>query len=523
MPNASLRRMCGRILALVRSWRRAAPLLVFLLQARAAAQPATPAPTASPAATPAPRPVAAEPPDGGTSEGLPGLAGVVAAFDDEPGTVRATWRATYFDAPDFGESGVDLTGLGSSLAIGWSPLSRLGFAIQGAGTSHHGEGMVPGSVQALGDMAISAAWIPLGDAPWRAGGRAGVLLFAGDEPFAYGDSLSPFADVIGSARTGPVRFSANLGYVDDRSEEAIPSDAVLSPPLRAAYGVADGPCARAAVVVSAPLLNGRLEPFAAVKSRMWFGDVKKGDTVLGSGGFRLSLGPADRRLAIEAGVDLSLVPGEDAARRPLEPPMRMFAGLSLVLPPARPSGVVTRVEVPMPPPPPTTGDVEGLVRDGRSGEPLAWVIVDVPGFTQNPILSDAGGVYRVKGIPAGAAKVRVQKQGYAVSSLPVEIKAGAVTTADATLEPTGAKTTGVFAGDVRGRDGKPVAAKITFQFGSESRTVAADATGKFQVSLPSGSFSLKVEAPGFIAQSKTLSVAAGEQTVFNFVLQPVQP
>lgn len=503
-------------------------MLVFLLQARAEAQPAaatpSPAPTAAATATPAPGPVAFEVPGGGASDGLPGLAGVVSAFDEEPGTVRATSGVTYFNAADFGGSGVDLAGLGSSIAVGWSPLSRLAFAVRASGTSHHGEGMVPGSVQALGDMAFSAAWIPLGrDSRLRAGGRAGVLLFAGDEPFAYGDALSPFVDVIGSARTGPVRFSGNFGYVEDRSEEAIPSDAVLSTPLRAAYGVADGPYARAAVVASAPLMNGRLEPFAVVKSRTWFGDVKKGDTVLGGGGVRLSLGPADRRLAIEAGVDLALVPGKDEARRPLEPPMRMFAALSLALPPSRPPGVITRVEVPVPPPPPTTGDVEGLVRDGRSGEPLAWVIVDVPGFTQNPILSDASGIYRVKGIPAGATKVRVQKQGYAISMLPVEIKAGAVTTADATLEPAGAKTTGVFAGDVRGRDGKPVAAKITFQFGSETRTVAANAAGKFQVSLPSGTFSLKIEAPGFIAQSKTLAVSAGEQTVFNFVLQPVQP
>jgi hypothetical protein len=175
------------------------------------------------------------------------------------------------------------------------------------------------------------------------------------------------------------------------------------------------------------------------------------------------------------------------------------------------------------PPPPTTGDVEGLVRDGRSGEPLAWVIVDIPGVTQNPILTDASGVYRVKNIPAGTVKVRVQKQGYAIATLPVEIKAGAVAAANVTLEAAGAKTTGVFAGDVRGRDGKPVFAKITFQYGNETRTVIADAAGKFQVTLPAGTFSLKVEAAGLIAQSKTVVVTAGEQTVFNFVLQPVQP
>lgn len=492
---------------------------MFLRCAGAGAQPAV-SPTATP---PAASEIAGRTPESATGEGLPGVGGVLVAFEDEPGTVRAAWRASYFSTPDFGESGVDLTGLGSSLAIGWSPLSRLSIALQASGTSHHGEQMIPSAVQALGDVGVSVAWIPLGAGSWRAGGRAGVLALSGDEPFAYGDALSPFADVIGTASAGPARLTANAGYLHDRSEEALPADTVLNAPLRAAYGVSEGPVARISLLASVPLLSGRVEPFTTVKSRIWFGDVEKGDSVLGTAGLKLSLGPADRRLAIEAGVDLALVPGDEAAARPLEPPTRYFATLSFVLPPARPIPVVTRVEVPAPPPPPTTGDVEGLVRDARSGEPLAWVIVDVPGFTQNPILSDAGGVYRLKGIPAGTVKVRVQKQGYAITSLPVEIKAGAVATADATLEPAGAKTTGVFAGDVRGRDGKPVSAKITLQLGSETRVVTADAAGKFQLSVPSGSISLKVEAPGFIAQSKTLSVNAGEQAVFNFVLQPVQP
>lgn len=457
---------------------------------------------------------------GGHSE----VGGALTATDAEPGTIRATWRASYFQADDFGNSGVDLTGLGSSLAIGWSPLARLSLAIQGAGTSHHGEGMVPSSVQALGDVAVSAAWTPIASGDLRAGARVGVFLLSGDEPLAYGDAASPFGDVLASMRVGPVNVHANAGYLVDRSEEVVPENAVLSPPLRAAYGASEGPNARAALAVGIPIAR-RIEPFAAVKSRFWFGDVKSGDTVLGGGGLRLLLGPEDRRLAIEAGVDLALVPGKDAAARPLEPPMRMYAALAFVLPPSRPQPVITRVEVPVvaPTPAPTTGDVEGLVRDGRSGEPLAWVIVDVPGVTQNPILTDASGVYRVKNIPAGAVKVRVQKQGYAISTLPVDIKAGGVAMADVTLEPAGAKTTGVFAGDVRGRDGKPVFAKVTFQLGAETRTVIADAAGKFQVTLPPGTFQLKVEAAGFLSQTRPIAVTAGEQTAFNFVLQPVQP
>lgn len=480
----------------MRGWRRVAPLLVFLLHARAEAQP--------------------------VADGHPEIGGVLTASEQERGTVRASWRASYFQADDFGKSGVDLTGLGSSLAIGWSPLERLSLALQGSGTSHQGDGMVPGAVQALGDVAVSAEWVPIGSKDFRAGARAGVLLLSGDKPFAYGAAASPFVDLLASSTLGPLSLHANAGFLLDRSEEAIPAETVLSPPLRAAYGVSEGPSARASVAAAFPLLSGRLEPFAAVKSRLWFGDVESGDTVLGAGGVRVALGPADRRLSIEAGVDLALVPGKDTATRPLEPPARVYATLSFVLPPARPQAVVTRVEVPMPPATPTTGDVEGLVRDGRSGEPLAWVIVDVPGVTQNPILTDASGVYRVKSIPAGAIKVRVQKQGYALTTLPVDIKAGAVSTADVTLEPAGAKTTGVFAGDVRGRDGKPVLAKATFQLASETRTVVADATGKFQVTLPPGTFQLKVEAAGFISQTRPIVVTAGEQTAFNFVLQPVQ-
>lgn len=507
-----------------RTARNVAPVLVFLLPLPAVGQavPSAPAPVV-PVATES-RPARIE---GSAGDGLPGIGGVVVPIDDEPGTVRLSMHGSYFDARDFGKSGTDLTGLGSSFAVGWSPFRRLGLAFEASGTSHHGEPMVPAGVQALGDLAGSVAWAPIsfGDRG-GAGVRAGVRFWSGDEPFsAYGDTASVFADVLAgaSAREGRIRFALNAGYVDDRGENLLPEDTVLSVPLRAAYGTAAGPHARVRLLAAAPLAGGRIEPFVALNARRWFGDVEEGDTVLAGLGVRARIGRDDRAILLDSRVDVRLLTGKEGAARPLEPPMRLWAGITFVLPPVR-SGApqIFRVEVPAPPPPPTEGGVEGLVRDARSGEPLAWVIVDVPGHTPNPILSDANGVYRVKGLPAGDLKVRVQKQGFAIAQVPVVVKAGETVTHDVTLEPAGAKTTGVFAGDVRGRDGKPVAAKITFTFGNETRTVVADAAGKASVTLPPGSFSLVVEAPGFVSQTKTLSVAAGEQTVFNFVLVPVQ-
>lgn len=505
---------------------KGAPFLLFLFSP-ALAQTPGPTPELEPTAIPEATPPASDPsgraPDGAVAEGLAGTAGVISAIDDDPGTMRAVWQASYFSADDFGKTGVALTGLGSSVGVGWSPSAHLALALVASGASYHGDGMFPESVQALGDLLLSAVWTPYRSGGWRAGGRAGVALLAGGRPFEYGDAVTPFVDAIGSGRIGPVRLSANAGYVADRSEALLPAGAMTPPALRAAYGVAAGPHARVSVVSSAPLADGRVEPFVALKGRAYFGDVESGDTVLGASGLIARFGSAGRTVAIEAGLTAALVTGEESAARPLEPPVRAHVGLSLVLPPARPVPVVRMVEVPAPPPPPTTGDIEGLVRDARSGEPLAWVIVDVPGVTQNPILSDAAGVFRIKGLPPGGTKVRVQKQGYAVTTVPVEVVAGTTATADVTLGAGTSRGTGVFAGDIRSRDGKPVAARLTFTYGNESRAVQADAAGKVQISLPPGTFTLKVEAAGFLPQTRTLSVAGGEQTVFNFVLIPVQP
>jgi hypothetical protein len=468
-----------------------------------------------------------DPSAGATSEGVAGIAEIPIAGSLAPATLRFGLRGSGFDQSRFGGTNVALTGMGSALSIGWTPAARLELAAAALASSHHGTHMLPDSIQALGDVSLSGTWTFVEGARAAAALHAGARFDAGTSPFAgYADSASPFADLLAAARIGPLATSVDLGWVQDRSEAVVPGNAELSPAQRAAYGAADGPWARESLAVALPLSGGAITPFAAAKAREYFGNVTGGDATLADLGLRIAHAGPSRTFSIELGVEAPLGKEKASARRPLDPDLRVFGGIAILLPPAHAvASAPTVVEkiVQAPPPPPTTGGVTGTVRDARSGEPLSWVVVDVPSVLDNPILTDGSGVYHLHGLPSGAAQIKIQKPGYASTTVPVTIVAGADQTADATLDPAGNKSVGSFSGDVRSRDGKPVPAKITFLFGKETKSILADGTGKFQVTLPPGRFDLRVEAPGFLTQSKSLEVAAGEQTVFNFVLVPASP
>lgn len=459
---------------------------------------------------------------GATSEGFDGAGEVIAADETEAGRVRLAMRGSWFRQAHFGGTDVELTGVGSSFALAWSPTKTLTLAGQSISDGFQGTGMYPSSIQSLGDFSAAAVWTPIHRRGVDAGAHGGAVFLAGHAPLSgYGRTASPFLDGIATTRLGPIRASANAGLLFDRSEALVPDRAELTPPQRAAYGAADGSCARGAFAFDAPLAGGRLVPFAAWRSRLWFGGAAGGSSHTATTGVRFATAGA----TIDAGVDFGIRGGAVDIPRPIEPDRRFFAMLSLSFGP-RSSVPAERVVENRPvevAAAPTTGRAEGVVRDTRSGEPLASAIVEIPSVTENAILTDASGIYRFKDLPPGPQNVSVQKPGYLAATRAVEVRAGAVQTMDISLEPEVGRTFATFRGDVRSRDGSPIAARITFTSGKRKETVQADAAGKFQLSLPPGSVALNVEAAGFVPQAKTVTVTAGALTVYNFVLAPALP
>ena len=66
--------------------------------------------------------------------------------------------------------------------------------------------------------------------------------------------------------------------------------------------------------------------------------------------------------------------------------------------------------------------------------------------------------------------------------------------------------------------GRPVSAEL--EIPQAKIKTRADAKGAFSVTLPAGSYSVNISAPGYIAQTKNVTVRDGDQAIFNVDLHP---
>ncbi|HEY1953321.1 MAG TPA: TonB-dependent receptor [Gemmatimonadaceae bacterium] len=81
-----------------------------------------------------------------------------------------------------------------------------------------------------------------------------------------------------------------------------------------------------------------------------------------------------------------------------------------------------------------TGVLRGTVIDSTSQQPVAGAQVQLVG-TNRATSTDASGVYRFSGVPAGATTVRVQRIGFAQRTASVNVVEGATASADIVLQP----------------------------------------------------------------------------------------
>ena len=71
----------------------------------------------------------------------------------------------------------------------------------------------------------------------------------------------------------------------------------------------------------------------------------------------------------------------------------------------------------------STGTIEGRITNPATGGVLENARISVVGSAQET-LSDSGGFYRLDGVPAGAAQVRVFFSGFPPASAAVNVAAG---------------------------------------------------------------------------------------------------
>jgi len=195
----------------------------------------------------------------------------------------------------------------------------------------------------------------------------------------------------------------------------------------------------------------------------------------------------------------------------------LVAGLLLPPPPPPPQPVVV---VPKPPEP-VRGLVRGVVRAahasaaGPVGAPLPGVTVSVDAGPTTT--TDANGAFVLKGLGPGMTTVHLSGAGLLPDEEVLVIPADGEVSVEVSLRPVESARLAVITGLVRSEDGPAVAARVSVV--ELDLTSQADARGRFRLEVPAGRYTVVIEAPGLQTQRKTLTVAAGEHSIYNLDLQ----
>lgn len=178
-------------------------------------------------------------------------------------------------------------------------------------------------------------------------------------------------------------------------------------------------------------------------------------------------------------------------------------------------GAERTLELVLPKEPPKVGSLRITVVSMDGKAPLAAAL-EVNG---QALSTDDKGLALVPQLPPGPVVVKATAPGFKPGEEAASIVAFKESALAIILVPEKKVVPATVSGQVRSaRGGKPVAA--TLEVREVKRSIAADAGGAFSTQLPGGKYTIRISAPGFVPQTKTVIVRDGDQAIFNVDLSP---
>lgn len=165
----------------------------------------------------------------------------------------------------------------------------------------------------------------------------------------------------------------------------------------------------------------------------------------------------------------------------------------------------------------TYGSITGVIKDDKTGRPIANAIIRLKGLDREPIRSDANGYYMIDSVPTGVASVEATMQDFVPAISTVQIEVNTTANLDIMLKTT--IVVGQFIGQVKDRKTEaPLVATVRFP-DTDIPPVRSDATtGVFQAEIPAGTYAIIVGAEGYIDQPSPLVISEDEATEKEFLL-----
>lgn len=162
------------------------------------------------------------------------------------------------------------------------------------------------------------------------------------------------------------------------------------------------------------------------------------------------------------------------------------------------------------------GKLSGVVIAASSKNPVGGANVSVG---ENSTQTDEKGAYTFAAVGPGPVKVRVEAQGFNQADEVAQVPPEGEATLDVTLEALGKGSPATVRGLIRSRTGEAVKANVVIK--GVNKKVPVNAEGRFVVTIPGGDYFFVISAPGYVSQTKKVTLADGDQAIFHCELQKV--
>jgi len=166
------------------------------------------------------------------------------------------------------------------------------------------------------------------------------------------------------------------------------------------------------------------------------------------------------------------------------------------------------------------GVVAGQVLDATTNKPLI-ARIEFPKSGIAAVNSDqTGGAFRVNKVPTGVYSVTAALAGYFTGSQTVTVEEGKV--ASVVFNLTLSSMTGTLTGKVSDKkDGKPLAALVSFPNTSVPSVMTDPGTGVYSTVIPAGSYAVAVTSESYIDQSAAIVIEKDKSVIKDFEMVKV--
>lgn len=180
------------------------------------------------------------------------------------------------------------------------------------------------------------------------------------------------------------------------------------------------------------------------------------------------------------------------------------------------AGSDTPIEIKLKKEPPKVGTLRVIVTELDTKKPLANVTVTAGDVAAK---TDENGVTKFEGLEPGPVSITLQLEGYKKGEEAGSVVAAKTSDVAVALVPEKKRVPAQINGLVRStKGGTPIPADL--EIPQAKIKTKADAKGAFTFRLEGGTYTVKISAPGYITQSKDVTVKDGDQAIFNVDLYP---